>query len=108
MGEYARRKSDNVEIKVGTCRSMYYIRYEDREKVKQVSWSCNPATEANLLWRLPVESEDNILIGDYSYPMPEINLGNYKFDGGHNCKSDSNKLYSLYGVKNLPNDLRPF
>ena len=33
MGEYARRKSDNESIKIGTCESMYYLRYEDRDKV---------------------------------------------------------------------------
>ena len=28
MGEYARRKTDGEKIKIGTCESMYYCRYE--------------------------------------------------------------------------------
>ena len=33
MGEYAIRKSDNDCIKIGTCEDMYYLRYEDQDKV---------------------------------------------------------------------------
>lgn len=33
MGEYATRKSDGVEVKIGTCESMYYLTLGDRNKV---------------------------------------------------------------------------
>ena len=65
MGEYAKRKSDNKVVKIGTCESMYYLRYEDRKKVIQESSSLNPAKELNLYWRLPVPEEDKVPIGEY-------------------------------------------
>ena len=65
MGEYAVRKSDNERVKIGTCESMYYLRYEDREKVDKESNSINPATEKELFWRLPFPDEDNVSIGEY-------------------------------------------
>ena len=60
MGEYARRKSDNASIKIGTCESMYYLRYGDRDKV-----ICDIGSGFGHYWRLPVPSEDHILPGDY-------------------------------------------
>lgn len=65
MGEYAVRKTDNVEVKIGTCESMYYLRYEDRCKVKQLPNNLNPAKEQDLFWRLPFPDEDMIRIGEY-------------------------------------------
>lgn len=65
MGEYAFRKSDGENVKIGTCESMYYLRYEDRDKVRQQSGSLNPATELNLFWRLPFPDEDNVQPGEY-------------------------------------------
>lgn len=63
MGEYARRKSDNSFIKIGTCEDMYYLRYEDRHKV-----ICNQGSGFGTRWRLPLPSEDHILPGDYEDP----------------------------------------
>ncbi len=65
MGEYAIRKSDGAEIKIGTCESMYYLRYEDKDKVKKIPHSLDANTEKNLFWRLPFPDEDNILPGQY-------------------------------------------
>lgn len=68
MGEYARRKSDGVEIKIGTCETMYYIRFEDRDKVTAVPNSIdlsNPAHVDGLRFRLPFPDEDNVPIGQY-------------------------------------------
>jgi hypothetical protein len=65
MGEYAIRKSDNAEVKIGTCESMYYLRYEDREKVTAQEHSLDPAKTQNLFWRLPFPDEDNVSIGNY-------------------------------------------
>ena len=71
MGEYAIRKSDNQEVKIGTCQSMYYIRYEDRTKVTKLDSSLDAATTTDLFWRLPFPDEDNVRIGEYE----EFNRG---------------------------------
>lgn len=65
MGEYAKRRSDAVEIKIGTCESMYYLRYEDRNKVEAMDGNINPSESMNLRWRLPLPDEDNVLPGEY-------------------------------------------
>jgi hypothetical protein len=66
MGEYALRKSDEVEIKIGTCESMYYLRYEDRDKVSKLPNNLDPARDAiGLFFRLPFPDEDDVLAGDY-------------------------------------------
>jgi hypothetical protein len=64
MGEYAKRKSDDEEVKIGTCEEMY-IRFEDRFKFRKVDGSVDPATVKNCHWRLPTPDEDNVKPGDY-------------------------------------------
>lgn len=65
MGEYATRIGDNASVKIGTCESMYYLRYEDRRKVRKEPHSLDAANTMNLFWRLPFPDEDTIRIGDY-------------------------------------------
>lgn len=65
MGEYAIRKNDKREIKIGTCESMYYLRYEDKDKVTCQEGSLDPSTELDLFWRLPFPDEDNVQPGEY-------------------------------------------
>jgi hypothetical protein len=66
MGEYAIRKSDETEIKIGTCEEMYYLRYEDRDKVRVLSGNVDPVAEANeLRFRLPFPDEDGLQPGEY-------------------------------------------
>ncbi len=65
MGEHAIRISDNTEIKIGTCEMMYYIRYEDRNKVRRDENSLDCSKENGLFWRIPFPDEDNIKIGEY-------------------------------------------
>lgn len=84
MGEYAERKSDGIEVKIGTCDSMYYLRYEDRNKVKPVENSLNPAGEDCLFWRLPFPDEDNIQVGEYTdYKRGYRLYKNEKDERGH-------------------------
>jgi len=64
MGEFALYNGQRV--KIGTCESMYYLRYEDRFKVTAEAHSLDPAFTPNLFWRLPFEDEDNVEIGCYS------------------------------------------
>ena len=71
MGEYAKRKSDGQEVKIGTCESMYYLRYEDRDAVGALPGNIKPSTTKGLFWRLPFPDEDSIRIGEY----PEYNRG---------------------------------
>ena len=65
MGEYAIRNSDDQEVKIGTCEDMYYLRYEDRAKVRKLANSLDPARELNLRFRLPFPDEDSVRIGEY-------------------------------------------
>lgn len=58
MGEYARIKGNNTKVKIGTCESMYYLRYEDRHKVDY-------SFVGNERFRLPFPDEDHIQIGHY-------------------------------------------
>jgi len=65
MGEYA--KYNNQEIKIGTCETMYYLRYEDRHKVKALKGNVNPVRDAEgLRFRVPLFSEDGIKPGHYT------------------------------------------
>lgn len=59
MGEYARYKG--VEVKIGTCEDMYYLRYDQRHLVEAISGSVNPVTDAEALrFRFPWPDEDHI------------------------------------------------
>ena len=63
MGEYALYNND--EIKIGTCETMYYLRYEDRHKVEALSGNVNPSQPEGLRFRCPIYSEDGIKPGQY-------------------------------------------
>lgn len=69
MGEYAIRKLDRKEIKIGTCESMYYLRFEDRSKVAPLPNNVDVSRDsdaAQLLFRLPFPDEDGMQPGQYS------------------------------------------
>ena len=76
MGEYALRKSDRESIKIGTCEDMYYLRYEDQDKVIPESGS-----DFGNRWRIPFPSEDNILPGDYDSGFRQVDLDAAMFCG---------------------------
>ena len=78
MGEYATRISDGEEIKIGTCESMYYIRYEDRNLVNPRENSLDCSKELDLHWRLPFPDEDDIKVGEYQ----EFNRGSPLYQMG--------------------------
>lgn len=63
--EYAIHKVDRMEVMIGTCTDMQYLRYEDRRLVYPIPGNVNPWVDANLLWRLPLPEEDRISIGRY-------------------------------------------
>ena len=63
MGEYARRKIDGQEVKIGTCNRMYYCRYD---QINKINYAYN---SDNLIWRIPNPDEDGTLPGDYNYSL---------------------------------------
>lgn len=80
MGEYAERESDRQEIKIGTCESMYYLRYSDRNKVRGIKNSLDPNDEKTinvLRWRLPFPDEDEVRPGDYENHARGATLCNF-------------------------------
>jgi len=65
MGEYTTRKSDNAHIKIGTCNAMYYLRWDDIDKVESPGYDLR---SPGLWFRLPFPDEDKLRPGDgYDY-----------------------------------------
>lgn len=66
MGEYAKRIKDGVDVKIGTCECMYYLRYDQR---KEVAYNFNPFHDKHTewLWRIPSIEEDGIEPGEFEY-----------------------------------------
>jgi hypothetical protein len=66
MGEVAIRKSDQTEIKIGTCDDIYSLRYEDRASVEPLAGNVDPVRDAgSLRFRLPFPDEDGVPPGQY-------------------------------------------
>lgn len=66
MGEFATRLDDGERVKIGTCGDMFYLRYEDRTKVKAEPGDTDPVAEAHQLrFRLPFPDEDSLQPGEY-------------------------------------------
>ncbi len=64
MGEYAIRKKDMQDVKIGTCESMYYCRYE---QLKGIIYG---EDTLNCYWRISTPDEDGIEVGDFTSPSP--------------------------------------
>lgn len=63
MSEYATRKIDNTEFKIGTCEDMFKCRYDQLGEITY------PYMSDNLFWRIPTPDEDGTLPGDYNYSL---------------------------------------
>ena len=63
MSEYATRKIDGKEFKIGTCEDMFNCRYD---QISEVIYSY---MSDNLYWRIPTPDEDGTLPGDYNYSL---------------------------------------
>jgi hypothetical protein len=105
MGEYAIRKSDGQEIKIGTCENMYYLRYSDRNKVRPKNENnLDPNDDkvvSELRFRLPYPDEDKILPGNYE-PFREDNVLLYNYAPG-NTNAGTLQLHTKYGMMlNVP------
>ena len=59
MGEYAKRKKDGVEVKIGTCNQLFYLRHD---QLSDVEYSYNGM---NCFFRIPNPDEDGIEAGDF-------------------------------------------
>ena len=63
MSEYAKRKIDSKEFKIGTCEDMFNCRYD------QISEVAYPYMSDNLYWRIPTPDEDGIQPGDFNHSL---------------------------------------
>lgn len=93
MGEYAIRKSDDVRVKIGTLENMYYLRYEDRFKVRHESGNVDPVIDANeLRFRLSFPDEDDVPIGQYKDFRRGLRL--YRASSVQGCSEDYSREMS--------------
>ncbi len=75
MGEYAILEETGVDVKIGTCEDMLYLRYDQRHQVRQQRGSLNPAdreTQKQIRFRFPWPDEDNIGPGEFSDPFRRL------------------------------------
>ena len=64
MGEYAKYKGESV--KIGTCESMYYLRYDQSHLVQPESGNVDPVKDAeSIRFRFPFPEEDNVEPGHF-------------------------------------------
>jgi len=67
MGEYARRKRDGANIKIGTCENMYYLRADQRHLVQGTQGNVDPNSKdaLSIRFRFPWPDEDRTLPGEF-------------------------------------------
>jgi hypothetical protein len=66
MGEYAIRKCDGQEVKIGTCASMYYMTFRQWAAGDVIGGDTPTKKHLNSIdFRLPRPDEENILVGDF-------------------------------------------
>lgn len=64
MGEYATFNGE--EVKIGTCENMYYLRFDQRNRVTPLPGNVDPVRDAeSLRFRFPFPDEDNIEPGAF-------------------------------------------
>jgi hypothetical protein len=76
MGEMATRKSDGERIKIGTCESMYYLRFDQRGDVSYPWPALSDDVEKldPFLYRFPDPKEDGTLPGEYESAWGGVRL----------------------------------
>lgn len=69
MGDYAYRKSDKKEIKVGTCGSMYYLTFQQWANGDVCGGDVAGLIDVlpAITFRLPMENEKDIKAGDFDF-----------------------------------------
>lgn len=69
MGEYAIRKCDKQEIKIGTCESMYYMTFAQWARGEVIGGDTpHKKILKHINFRLPRADEQDILPGDFEEP----------------------------------------
>jgi hypothetical protein len=63
MGEFA--KYNGARIKIGVCELLYYLRFEDRDKVTPLENNVNPQKDTNIFFRPPFIEEDHLGMFDF-------------------------------------------
>lgn len=104
MGEYAIRKLDGERIKIGTCEEMYYLRFEDRNKVKHEHGNVDPNDDeqaGGLRFRLPFPDEDDIPPGG-NYEHYERGLRLYRMVKSETTEPDYCEDFTDPETVNLP------
>lgn len=77
MGEYAKRKADGVEVKIGTCSSMYYMTASQIFDIEEASTDvCSCFDELN--FRIWMPEEEQIKVGDFE--NYKVNLRRSRFN----------------------------
>jgi hypothetical protein len=79
MSEYAIH--DDCLVKLGIGSNFYYVRYEDRLKLKPLLNNIGYSKKLNLYWRLPFPSEDSVKIGEYQDPNRIYPLHGFAVEG---------------------------
>jgi len=100
MGEYAKRLSDGQTIKIGTCETMFGLRFEDRCRVRHES--CEDLSIPGLFFRLPYPDEDQVPIGDYE----DWNRGIRLFKKVPSLRH-TEELHDFDRIAFAPDDLQP-
>src|SRR5665648_270374 len=98
MGEMAKYKGERV--KIGTCEMMYYLRFEDRNKVQALENNVDPMTTKGLFYRLSLPGEDGFGPGDYEDSEPFMT-----YENGHQyintwCRLDNSNPALTEGPNN--------
>lgn len=71
MAEYTIRKADKKRIEIGEAEEMCYLRFRDLDQVQRYTESyIDLQHDDNLVFRLPLPGEDNLLPGDYCTKTP--------------------------------------
>lgn len=96
MGEIATRKSDRERVKIGTCESMYYLRWDDIDKV-EIDYDLR---EPGLSFRLPFPDEDDQLPGQYEIYERGYRLLPYQ-DDGHTVAFEAGESIAYPGLVQL-------
>lgn len=102
MGEYAIRKSDGVDIKIGTCESMYYMTFRQWANGDVIGGD-TPTKKylKHIDFRLPRLDEKDIQVGDFEHyqaqPLPLL-LKRYrnKIDGSLNVRTTDSDKFRYY------------
>lgn len=64
MGEFA--TYNRQDVKIGTCEAMYYLRWDDRQKVQRLPGNADPSAHPEgLRFRIPWPDEDDNGPGNY-------------------------------------------